>query len=316
MEVIFDIENINNIKDPVAVTIGTFDGLHIGHREVINTVVRKSRENGYKSVVYTFSNIPKSVTMNKDIKSIITLDEKVRLIRNLGVDYLILIEFTREHMNIPAESFIKDILLDRLDIKDLVIGHDFRFGQYAAGDYHLLAQLKPEYQYELDEIQPIVVDKMRVSSTLIRKLLSLGDIKEVNKFLGRRHYYRSIVTPGKHVGMEMGFPTANLKIGIIMQALKPGVYITKVVSDQKRYDSITNVGFNPTFNQMELNFETYIFDFNGNLYNREISVEFYDRLRDEIKFDSKEKLIDQIGKDVEKTKEYFKSLRNGNNMVK
>lgn len=316
MEVIFDMENISKIKDPVGVTIGTFDGLHIGHQKVIETVVRKSRKEGLKSVVYTFSNIPRSVTMQKEIKNIVTLDEKVRLIQQLGVDYLILIEFTRAHMNIPAEAFIREILLDRLDIRHLVVGHDFRFGQYAAGDFELLDSMKSQYNYQLDEIQPVIVDKMRVSSTLIRKLLSIGDIREANKFLGRRHYYRSIVRPGKKIGKAMGFPTANLKTDISMHALKPGVYITQVLNGDRRYDAITNVGFNPTFEQKELNFETYIFDFSGDLYGREIVVEFFDRLRDEIKFESKEDLVRYIQHDVEKTREYFRSLRNQNIMLK
>lgn len=316
MEVLFDIEQISKITGPVGVTIGTFDGLHIGHQKVIQTVVDKSRQDGIRSVVYTFSNIPRAVTMGKEVKNIVTLDEKVRLIQQLGVDYLILIEFTRAHMNIPAEAFIREILLDRLDIRHLVVGHDFRYGKDAAGDFKLLTQLQMEYGYVLDEIQPVIVDKMRVSSTLIRKLLSIGDILEANKFLGRRHYYRSIVRPGKRMGQRLGFPTANLQTDISMHALKPGVYVTQVLHGNQRYDAITNVGFNPTFNQKELNMETYIFDFSGDLYGKEIVVEFFDRLRDEMKFDSMEELMQVIQKDVERTVAYFKSLRKQNSMLK
>ncbi|MBN2260927.1 MAG: bifunctional riboflavin kinase/FAD synthetase [Clostridiales bacterium] len=308
MKVFFDIDDINSINDQVGVTIGTFDGLHIGHKEVIETVVKKCKEDGLKSVVYTFSNIPKEVTTGGKVKNIITLDEKVRLISQLHVDYLILIEFNENHMNISAEKFIREILLNHLNVKHLVIGHDFRFGKKAQGNYELLLRLQNEFKYELDVIEPILVDGMRVSSTLIRELLSEGNIEEVNKFLGRRHYYRSIVMPGKKIGTEIGFPTANLKIDQSMHTLKPGVYITQVLSKNIRYNSITNIGFNPTFNQNELNFETFIFNFNGDLYEKEIVVEFISRIRDEMKFHSKEELIKWIENDVEKAKFVFNSL--------
>jgi riboflavin kinase/FMN adenylyltransferase len=310
MEVIFDIENIDIIDMPVAVTIGTFDGLHVGHQTVIKRVVNLAKRRGLKSVVYTFSNIPKEVTTGKPVKKIITLAEKVRLISKLGVDYLMLIEFNEEHMNIPAETFIKDILLDRLDIKNLVFGHDFRFGKQAKGNINLLIDLKDEYGYNIEEIGAVMIDGMRISSTLIRELLSKGDILEVNKFLGRQHYYRSIVQPGKNIGRTvLGYPTANLKTDISMHSLKPGVYVTQVITNSRKYESITNVGFNPTFNQKELNFETYIFGFSGDLYGREIVVEFLERLRDEKFFETPEKLIETIAQDVENAKSIFNSLR-------
>ena len=309
MEVFFDIDEISNIKCEVGATIGTFDGLHIGHEKVIKSMVDKCKKDGIKSVVFTFSNIPREVIRNQEVKNIISLDEKVRLINQMDVDYLILIEFNKQHMNISAEEFIENVLLSHLDVKHLVIGYDFRFGKNAKGNIDLLARMQNEYNYTLDIIDPIVVDDMRVSSTLIRKLLSEGNINEANKFLGRRHYYRSIVMPGKQIGAKLGFPTANLKIDKSMHTLKSGVYATQVLTKNKRYDSITNVGFNPTFNQNKLNFETYIFDFSGDLYNKEIIVEFIQRLRDEIKFNSKEELSEQIKHDIKKANNIFNSLR-------
>lgn len=308
MEVIFDIENISNIKGKIGVTIGTFDGLHIGHKKVIDTLVNKCKENDLKSVVYTFSNIPREITTGQEVKNIITLDEKVRLISQLGVDYLILIEFNKSHMNIPAEEFIKGIIFDHLDVKHLIIGHDFRFGKEAKGNINLLEALRSEYNYTIDVIPPVIVDEMRVSSTLIRELLLVGNIREVNKFLGRQHYYRSIVQPGKQLGKFLGFPTANLKIDISMHTLKPGVYVTQVNYKDRVYNSITNIGFNPTFSQNELNFETFIFDFTGDLYGKEIIVEFIQRLRDEVKFESKDDLVKYIQHDVEMARTIFSSL--------
>ena len=309
MEVLFDMDEIYNIKDEVSVTIGTFDGLHIGHNVVIQTMIDKCKKDGIKSVVYTFSNIPREVITGQEIKNIISLDEKVRLIDKMDVDYLILLEFNKNHMNISAEEFIKNIVLNFLDVKHLIIGHDFKFGKNAKGNIDLLTELQKEYNYTLDVIEPIIIDNMRVSSTLIRKLLLDGNIEEANKFLGRRHYYRSIVLPGKQIGAKLGFPTANLKIDKSMHTLKPGVYATQVTTKNKRYNSITNVGFNPTFNQSELNFETYIVDFNGDLYNKEIIVEFIQRIRDEIKFQNHEELTDQIKLDIEKANNIFNSLR-------
>ncbi|MEA3424566.1 MAG: riboflavin kinase, partial [Bacillota bacterium] len=227
MEVLFDIEEICNIEGEVGVTIGTFDGLHIGHKMVIQTMIDKCKADGIKSVVYTFSNIPREVITGQKIKNIISLDEKVRLIDKMDVDYLILIEFNKKHMNISAEKFIKNILLDHLDVKHLIIGHDFKFGKNAKGNIDLLNKLQKKYNYFLDVVEPIIIDNMRVSSTLIRELLLEGNIEEANKFLGRRHYYRSIVLPGKQIGAKLGFPTANLKIDKSMHTLKPGVYATR-----------------------------------------------------------------------------------------
>jgi riboflavin kinase/FMN adenylyltransferase len=305
MEVIFDKDEIKNIPHRVGVTIGTFDGLHIGHQTVIRNLVDRCRKEGIKSVVYTFANIPREITEGKEVKKIITLDEKVRLISQLKVDYLILIEFTLEHMRLPAKKFIEGILLDPLDVVHLVVGHDFRFGKKAQGDHELLKKLQKKYGYRLDIVEPVTMDGKRISSTLIRELLTEGRILEANRYLGRHHYFRSVVTPGKRIGTGLGFPTANLIIDISMHTLKPGVYLTRVLARNKRYDAITNIGFNPTFERRELSFETYIIDFEGNLYGKELLVEFIDRIRDEAKFDSKEALTRRLKEDLHIARKYF-----------
>ncbi|OPL08387.1 MAG: hypothetical protein AVO33_10545 [delta proteobacterium ML8_F1] len=308
MEVLFDKDEIRHITGRVGVTIGTFDGLHIGHQTVIRNLVGKCQDEKIQSVVYTFANIPREVTEGRPVKKIITLDEKVRLISQLKVDYLILIEFTEEHMGLSAKKFIEGILLEPLDVRHLVIGHDFRFGKKASGDQTLLKKLQKKFDYELDVVPPVVIDKKRISSTLIRGLLTEGKIIEANRYLGRNHYFRSIVTPGKRIGTGLGFPTANLIIDISMHTLKPGVYLTQVLAKSKRYNAITNIGFNPTFESSELSFETYIIDFEGNLYGKEIVVEFLDRLRDEVKFESKAALSRRLKEDLHVAKQFFASL--------
>lgn len=308
MEIIFDPNDINLINDDVGITIGTFDGLHLGHVKVINQLIEQCEKKKLKSVIYTFSNIPREVITSEEVKNIISLDEKIRLISKLNIDYLILLEFNKDDINIAGEKFICENILNKLKVYHITIGHDFKFGKGAKGDYKLLEKLSKKFNYSIEVVEPVIIDNMRISSTLIRELLSEGNILEANKFLGRSHYYRGIVQPGKKIGVKLGFPTANLTIDSSMHVLKLGVYVTRVITNNTKYCSITNIGFNPTFNQNTLNFETYIFEFNENLYGKEIKVEFIDRIRDEMKFDSKDELVKRIKMDIKEANKIINSL--------
>lgn len=292
---------------PSGVAIGTFDGLHIGHQQVIKALVNTCVEKNLRSVVYTFANHPREFT-DKDAlpNRILTVDEKIDLFDGMGIDLLIMVEFDRDHMEIEAETFVSEILLKVLNTKYLVAGYNFHFGLGARGDSELLSRMGEVNGFEVTVVPPFEFDGVPVSSTRIRELLKEGDIEAVNRLLGRHHTVSGIVVHGKKRGTILGFPTANLAVSHNMTLIRPGVYVTRTWIGKEHHKSVSNVGYNPTFSQTEFTLETFILDYHADLYHHYITVEFLHRMRDEIKFDSKEALMDQIAKDVQDARQYFK----------
>jgi len=306
MKIIRKMEDIRFEDSKTGVALGTFDGLHIGHQHVIKTLIQECKKKNLKSVVYTFSNHPREFTNKDNLPNrILTLDEKISHFEELGVDELILIEFDSAQMNIEANDFIVDFLMNRLNMSHLVVGFNFCFGKGASGNIDILKDYSNRYQFGLTVVESINIDDMAVSSTLIRKLLSEGEMERTNLFLGRNYTVAGQVVKGKQVGSKLGFPTANLRVTPNMTLLKSGVYVSLTHIDGRVFKSVTNVGFNPTFNQNEFNLETYIFDFSEDIYHKYIVVEILHRIRDEIKYTTLEALKEQIDKDVEYTKEFF-----------
>ena len=305
MEVIFDLDDIQLDNESVAVTMGTFDGIHLGHRKVIESLVSISRERNLKSAVISFSNNPKEVITGEPVSKIMTLEEKMEIFSSFGIDYLVLAEFDEKLMNTSAGDFFNRMILDRMNLTHLVMGHDFRFGKNAEGNENFLRTLSAEHGFDLDYIEPLLIDGERISSTRIRELLSEGNVEEASKLLGRDHYYRSTVIEGKRLGGKIGFPTLNLLIDHVMHTLRPGVYITTTKIGDEVFGSVTNIGFNPTFKWDGLKLETYVLDFSRDLYGREIVVSFKKRIRDELAFDSLKELIDAITEDVDIARKYF-----------
>lgn len=302
-------ENIDEvrIKHKTGVALGTFDGLHIGHKKVIEDLVDNCKRLNLKSVVYTFSNHPREITKtSNNFKRIITLQEKKTIIEELGVDYLIIVNFDEFHKNTPASEFIEKILIVKLKMRHLSVGFNYKFGKKAQGDINLLEEYSYKKEFSLSVISPVKVHGEKVSSTLIRELLEKGKINEVKKYLGRNHRITSKVISGKKVGKILGFATANLDVHPNMTLIRPGVYITRTLYDGEWYGSISNVGCNPTFEQKGFHLETYILDFDQDIYGAEISVEFLERLRDEKKFMNLDDLKKQISSDVNTAKTYFK----------
>lgn len=307
MKIFFELEDIDVEQSETSVALGTFDGLHIGHIEVLNRMKHIAEEKGLKTFVYTFSNHPKEFLSPDQVPpKIMDIEEKVQIFTRIDLDYLALIRFDEDQNTYEPEAFIKQVLIDKLNMKHLTVGYDYRFGNKAKGDINLLLALSEKYGYSCDIIQPIMRNDIRVSSSLIRDLLKEGRIEEANYYLGRKHFIKGTVVRGKGVGHTLGFPTANLRIKDNISTIKPGVYITETVWKGKTYPSATNVGFNPTFDQTGIHLETYIIGINQAMYDEVIEVHFLKRLRDEKKFDSLADLVDEMNGDLEKTRQYFK----------
>ncbi len=292
---------------PSGVAIGTFDGLHVGHQQVIKALVDTCAQKTLRSVVYTFANHPREFTASDALPNrILTVDEKIDLFDGMGIDVLVMVEFDRDHMEIEAETFVSEILLKVLNTKYLAAGYNFHFGLGARGDTDLLTRMGAENGFEVAVVPPFELDGSPVSSSRIRELLKAGDIEAVNRLLGRHHTVSGQVVHGKKRGRVMGFPTANLAVSHNMTLICPGVYVTRTWIGKEHYKSVSNVGYNPTFSQTEFTLETFILDYHADLYHHYITVEFLHRLRGEIKFDSRETLMDQINLDVEATRQYFR----------
>ena len=298
-------EVIYNPKKPLgfltSAAIGNFDGVHLGHKDIINLLKKVSSKKSSKSCIITFEPHPQKVLSKKDVELILPFDEKIRLLGNLGVDVTVCLKFTIKLSKLSAEEFVKEILVKTLRIKDIVVGPDFMFGNKRSGNAELLGKLGKIYDYDTKVLKPKVIDGEIISSSLIRNYISKGDIERVNKLLGHRYFINGVVIEGEKRGRQIGFPTTNITSTWELLP-KLGVYATYALVENKSYQSITNVGYRPTFGENKLLIETHIFDFSKNVYGSNIGIEFVKRLRDEKKFDSVDSLVSQIKLDIKDVK--------------
>ena len=298
-------EVIYNPKKPLvfstSAAIGNFDGVHLGHKEIISLLNKISAEKSSKSCIITFEPHPQKVLSKKEVALITPFDEKVRLLEQQGVDVTVCLKFTKELSKLSAEDFVSEVLVKILRIKDIVVGPDFMFGKNRSGNADLLGKLGEIYDYNTEVLQPKVIDDEIISSSLIRRYIVDGNIQRVNKLLGYRYFIRGVVIEGEKRGRKIGFPTTNLNSPWELLP-KPGVYATYALVGDKSYQSITNIGYRPTFGENKLLIETHIFDFSKEVYGQDISVEFVKRLRDEKKFGSVDDLVNQIKLDIEDVK--------------
>ncbi|RBP34479.1 riboflavin kinase/FMN adenylyltransferase [Oceanihabitans sediminis] len=304
------IKNFNNslCKNSVA-TIGTFDGVHIGHQKIIERLVNTAKKDGLKSVVLTFFPHPRMV-LQKDanIKLINTIDERSEILKNLGLDSLFIKTFTQEFSRLTAEEFVVNILVNQLHIKKIIIGYDHHFGRNRAANIDDLKKFGELYNFEVEEISAQDINDVSVSSTKIRAALDAGDILTANSFLGYNFMLKGTVVKGKGLGGTLGFPTANIQVDEDYKLIpKQGVYIVSATHKEQKLFGMMNIGTTPTVsNKSKETIEVHFFDFNQDIYGEEVSIEFLTRIRDEQKFDSVEELKNQINQDKIEALEFLK----------
>ena len=286
---------LDNFKagSPV-LTIGTFDGVHLGHREVIEELRRITRETGGESVVFTFFPHPRMVVTPEEdtIRLLTTKEEKIELLEEMGLDHLVIYPFTKEFARLSYADFVKEVLVDRMHISKLVTGYDHKFGRDRKGDFQSLQQLGIMYGFEVEQLSPLLVENVTVSSTKIRQALEGGDIGRANHFLGYNYLLKGKVVEGRRLGRELGFPTANiLPEDSYKMVPENGVYAVLVQVGGVRYQGMLNVGTCPTVNSNvdHRSIEVNIFDFSEDIYGSDIAVRFVERIRDEVKFEGIEK---------------------------
>ena len=302
MKIFNSLEQIVDVEESV-IALGNFDGVHLGHQKLIFRAVRNAKSAGKKSAVFTFSNHPRNfLGKGEEVKSILYPGEKARIIRELGVDYLYNIEFNEEIMNTEAIDFVDNILLNKMNMKEAVCGFNYRFGKMAKGTPEVLMREGIIKGYGIHILEPIKIEGQIVSSTLIRNLIKEGEMIKCKTFMGRNYVVGGKVVVGNKLGRKLGFPTSNIYIDKKMVSPPNGVYVTICHHNGIDYPSITNVGVKPTIGKYEKNVETHIFNFDKILYNKEIRVEFIQKMRDEIKFDSIDELSKQIVADCEEAK--------------
>ncbi len=299
MDVIYG-QNNNKINEPTGVGLGNFDGLHIGHMALINTLIEESKFVGLKSLIYTFTKHPEHILRKKLFKPLlVTPNKKIELLSKTDLNYLYFDEFDEVFSRMKPEDFVKNILFDKLNIKLAICGFNYKFGFKGLGNISLLKDMGEKLKFRVYVLPPVKVGSDIVSSTRIRNVISEGKLDEVFSLLARHYSIRGEVIHGSHIGQTIGFPTANFYLEDYLLLPSIGVYASKTLFNKKLYDSITNVGNNPTFgNTNNISIETHILDFNGDLYGKNIEIFFISKIRDEKKFDSKEDLIEQIKKDI------------------
>jgi riboflavin kinase / FMN adenylyltransferase len=284
------------------ITIGTFDGVHLGHQKVIARLKEIARKHHGESVIFTFFPHPRLVTSphETNLRVLTTLEEKKTLFARSGIDHLIVFPFTREFSQLTYSDFVEEILVKKLNTHCLVVGYDHRFGKNREGGFEYLQNCAHKFGFEIEKLEVLLVDEAHVSSTRIREALETGEILLANKFLGYRYTLHGTVIDGRRVGRKLGFPTANIQASDSHKLIPGyGVYAVKVLLSGKEFGGMMNIGTRPTFNKNADNrsIEVHIFDFSGDIYNREITLVFVDKIRDENKFSGVDALSDQLKKD-------------------
>ena len=299
MQVEKELAELSPAKDTL-LTIGVFDGVHLGHQYLISQLTKHAREQNLLSGVVTFRQHPQEVMSPQTRLPFLTdLDQRINLLKNEGVDDIFVLSFTPELARLKARDFV-GLLKQHLRMRGLVIGHDFALGQNREGDETTLLKLGKEMGFSVTVVRAKLVNGELVSSTTIRKALADGDMKRVHRLIGRNFGFGGGVVTGAHRGTGLGFPTANLEVNP-GQALPPdGVYATWAYIDGQAYPSMTNIGQRPTFGNNERTVEGYVLDYQGNLYGHEMKIDLIDRLRDEKKFNSVEELKNQIAEDIKR----------------
>ena len=303
-----EIINLLNYKETrfnTAIALGNFDGIHVGHQELIKTMMAKAKDLGLKSSLLLFESHTKATIDSNKPKMITTNEQKFKIAEELGVDIVYIVKFDDKIMRLSAEEFIKDIIIEKMNGKLVVVGFDYRFGYEASGDSDYLVELGKKYEIGVEVLSPIYDDNKIISSTTIRELIAGGNMLKVKEVLGRPYSIVGQVIHGKNRGNKLGFPTANIESNNNYVTPKEGVYATNAIVNGERYLSATNIGYNPTFNEGILKIETYILDFNESIYGEIIEIEFIEFLRSDMKFNNTEDLVKQMKSDIDIVKQRY-----------
>ena len=309
MQVIFNLNEIEKpLSDPV-LTIGNFDGVHKGHLVLFDKVKERAKAIGGQSVVMTFEPHPLKIMRPANGPQLITpTGQKLELIEKAGIDIIVCVSFDRPFAAIPARDFVNNILVQKIGIKEIVVGYDYTFGHSREGDSNLLREMGRDLGFVVHLVGPVQIDQTLVSSTSIRRLIQEGRLAEAKVLLGRDFEVQGTVVKGQNRGARLlGFPTANLNPHAELLP-KRGVYAIKLLIDDVFYNGVTNVGVNPTFGDTGLTVETHVLDYSGDLLGKTIKVLFLKRLRDEKAFKTVEELSDQIARDIAQAKAVFREL--------
>ena len=303
MKIYYKISDFDsNIK--TIVTVGTFDGVHLGHKSIFDKLNKLADENSLEIVLLTFSPHPRHVLFpqNQNLKLINTDEEKIEKIKQLGVQHLIIHEFTKEFSRTTSTDFVKNILVNKLNIEHLVVGHDHQFGKNREGSFEELVDLAEVYNFDIHRVEAFERENVKISSTKIRNAISSGNITHANNLLGSKFFLIGKVEKGDQLGRKIGYPTANLKINKYKILPNPGVYYVSIIYKDVNYFGMLNIAHD------SYKTEVHIFNFDSNIYNQKIKVIFFDRLRDEIKFENHSLLKKQLQIDEFTCKKYFDLL--------
>lgn len=302
MKIIRRIEDIN-IDKPTVITVGSFDGIHQGHQQILTELKKQSLDCNCLEMLITFHPHPKVVLTTRSdiqIELLTPLDEKIRILENLQLSTVLIIPFDKEFSRMKYQNFVKDILVNQLKVKKMVIGYDHAFGRNREGHPQQLKEMGKKYDFTVTVMKPFLIDGEVVNSTRIRQLLKDGEVKKTQKLLGRKYAITGIVERGNNRGKSLGFPTANLRCTNSHKLIpKRGVYAVDVSFQNKIYKGMMNIGYRPTFNFDPLTLEVHIFNFTGSIYDEQLEIQFKKFIRDEKKFQNITQLKNQILKDRE-----------------
>lgn len=309
MKVFHSAQSFESSKKTI-VTLGTFDGMHIGHQAILNKLKLQKRIYGYETLVLTFFPHPRMVLKtDHEILLLNTIEERVRLIGKFGIDSLVVQEFTQDFANMSAEEFVKKILVDQFHIGKIVIGYDHRFGKNRSADIHDLIEFGNKYHFDVEQISAEELDCVSVSSTKIRNALNIGNVALAKTYLGYPYLLSGTVVSGKKLGRTIGFPTANIHVAEDYKLIPAiGVYVVGVTVQDRQYYGMLSIGTNPTVGGINRTIEVNIFDFSETIYGETITVHFLTKIRDEQRFTSLELLVEAIKKDEDFSRMFIKNM--------
>ncbi|MEN9335907.1 MAG: Riboflavin biosynthesis protein RibF [Bacteroidota bacterium] len=308
METFLNISEFPESKGSV-VTLGTFDGVHLGHQKILTKLTESAQKMGLKSLVLTFHPHPRTVLQEATTLQLLnTIDEKKSLLANQNIDFLVIHPFDKEFSRLTAEEFVENVLVKKFNVKKIIIGYDHRFGRNRTATIDDLIHFGKVYGFEVEQISAEEINAMTISSTKIRKALQHGEISTANHYLGHPYLLNGTIVQGQQIGRTIGFPTANIAINSPEKLIPVnGVYIANAYLNSKKYHGVMNIGNRPTVNGQSQSIEIHLFDFDSTIYGENITIEFIEYIRPEQKFENLDALKLQIAKDKEQAIRYFES---------